>query len=127
MSNKQIFINLDRKISDEIKEKAARKEKRSLNSLARKLIADIPNERSALLELGAHLREADPFSLRSTDQISSTIRISEEELWDLKEKAAKARMNPRELVVCLLEEWNSERSASIPGASEKKNVVKRAS
>lgn len=127
MSNKQIFISLDRAILQEIKEKAALEEKRSLNSLARKLIADLPRDRVFLLKLGDRLREQESVSLLSSDPVPSTIRISEEELWDLKEKAVKARMNPRELVILLLERWNTAAVTEISGFVEKEDVIKRAS
>ena len=127
MSNKQIFINLDRAILQEIKEKAALEEKRSLNSLARKLIADLPRDRVTLLTLGDRLREQESVSLISSDSVPSTIRISEEELWDLKEKAVKARMNPRELVILLLERWNTAAVGETSGFIEKEDVIKRAS
>ena len=127
MSNKQIFINLDRAILQEIKEKAALEEKRSLNSLARKLIADLPRDRVTLLTLGDRLREQESVSLISSDSVPSTIRISEEEFWDLKEKAVKARMNPRELVILLLERWNTAAVGETSGFIEKEDVIKRAS
>lgn len=127
MPNKQIFINLDRTILEELKDKAANIEKRSLNSLCRKLIADLPHDRAALLELGDSLRNEHLVSLTSKNQIGSTIRISEDELWELKEKSAKSKMNPRDLIIGLLEVWNSGDPKSILSAREERNVVKRAS
>lgn len=107
MEYKQLFITLDQSLLEEIKERSAAVEKRSLNSLARKIFADLPDDRELLIELGKYLKAKEIKSAASKDTVGLTLRITEDELWDLKEKAVKARMNPREFTVYLLELWNS--------------------
>lgn len=113
MPFKQLFINLDQTILEEIKEKSADVEKRSLNSLARKLLADLPKDRGHLLELGTYFKQKKLKSLQTDEPVGLTLRFTEDEIWDLKEKAALVRVNPRELAIYLLELWNSNELESI--------------
>jgi hypothetical protein len=127
MPYKQIFINLDRSALEEIKEKAAKIEKRTLNSLSRKLISQLPRDRVKLLELAEILRNEGSESAASKDSVGLTIRIEEEELWDFKEQALKARTHPREIIVGLLELWNRGKLDSILQELEEGDAVRRAS
>lgn len=133
MPFKQLFINLDQTFLEELKEKSAKEERRSLNSLARKLFDDLPKHRELLLEFGNYLKQKGGNADQTTNLVGLTFRITEDELWDWKEKALLARMNPRELTVSLLELWyNGELEAILRSLNEKvelkkENVIKRVS
>lgn len=132
MASKQFFINLEQTFLKELKVKSA-EERRSLNSLARKIFDDLPKHRELLLELGNYLRSKDLKSQHTTGSVGLTFRITEEEFWDWKEKALLARMNPRELTIYLLELWYDGELESILQSLNQKfeinkeNVVKRIS
>lgn len=107
MPYKQFYVNLDQVFLDNLKEKSAISERRSVNSLARKLFDDLPKHRGLLLEFGDYLKQKELKISQATKSVGLTFRITEDEIWDWKEKALLARMNPRELTINLLELWYS--------------------
>lgn len=104
MSHKQIFLTFERVLIEEVKERCAMKEKRSVTSLLRKLFSDLPADPGQLLKLGQRLSK-EQSDRPLTDPVNIAVRFPEDEYWDAKAKASHAHMTLKEFSSGILRLW----------------------
>lgn len=103
-----IFINLEEPIIRSIKAKSPETYQLGFEVLVQRLISSLLTDKKSLAKLGHFLRKVKnefPALLSEDNQAGIEIPLSQSELSDLREKARKARMNPRDFTANLLIAW----------------------
>lgn len=110
---KQVFITLDKAVLEEAKVKSWEEEKRSVSAQIRKLIADLPDDKNFLRELGERLDYEKTKSSSTEDTVSIALKLPEAEYWEARAKATHAWMSIKEFIITTLELWLEDKLVSM--------------